>query len=206
MCGVPGSMKPILACLLLFLAATTAQRAETWSTPETLWQDAVSQSPGLPGPHISLGAYYMSQGRYPRALQEYQAADLLNLREDLQGKNREMAELFVAMNIADILIRTGQIESGHQVLKQAWLQTPGFPGYAVNLSWFYLYNHEPQKAVGFLNEGIAHLAEYEWFPRKGDLFINRAVAWSRLHQCDLARDDYAKALEYTTDFIEQPCI
>lgn len=147
----------------------------------------------------------MSEGRYDDALQEYQTAEVLSLDARTPPHEREMTQLLVAMDISDILIREQRIEEAHQVLKQAWISHPGFPGYAVNLSWFYLKGGEPEKAALILRDGIGHFNDYPWFPKKGKLYVNLAAAMLVEGRCDAARDAYAIARRYQEAFLEPTC-
>src|SRR6516164_1980074 len=174
----------------------TLARSLVWRTPETLWRDAMVKAPLRPRPHFNLGAAMMAKGRLDDALEEYQTAEKLSLAPGTPISEREMTQLLTGMNIADIMIRQGRYEEAHQILKQAWILNPGFPGYSVNLGWFYLHEKQPTKAVLVLSDGIVHFRDYPWFPRKGSLYINLGLALEMLGECEASREAYAVAGQY----------
>ena len=145
----------------------------------------------------------MSEGRFDDALREYQAAEVLSM--DSPPHEREMTELLAAMDIADILILEHRTEEAHQILKEAWKAHPGFPGYAINLSWFYLKENQPQKAQAVLVSGIQHFDQYPWFPKKGSLYVNLGATMLIEGECEAAREAYALARRYDETFKEPAC-
>lgn len=195
---------PVLFALLM----ATMIRNTVWMSVETLYADTVAKSPLKERPHINLAQAYQMQGRYGSAIREYQAAELISLDDPDKGR-AQISELFALLNITHIFEKTGHIEEAHQILKQGWLKYPGFPGFAVNISVFYLRNNEPDKALYFLNEGIAALDDYKWFMDRGLLFVNRGVAYQMKGDCFHARLDYQEAHHYpdmpkTPECLETP--
>jgi Tfp pilus assembly protein PilF len=65
------------------LAMHTVFRNTTWSTPISLWQDAVDQAPGHWLPHLMLGEAFREAGRCPDAIPEYRVAIAGNPDEPL---------------------------------------------------------------------------------------------------------------------------
>ena len=176
--------------ILAFLLGTIA-RNEVWRSSVRLWTDVVEQSPHKPRGWINLGQAYEKQGDLGRALDMYQMAERVSLEPEVDPHQRLITELLVGMNISDILMRTGHEEEAHQILKQAWLAHPGFPGFAINLSVFYIQEGYPEKAIPFLTEGIAQELNYPWFTETAILYLNRAEAYRLSGNCSAAAADYA---------------
>lgn len=158
-----------------------------------IWADVAEKSPDKPRGWINLGLDYQKLGRFDKAIQSFQKAQMAAMRPDIDPHQAQMARIFTTMNMSDIYSRNGQPETAHQILKAAWLQDPGFPGYAVNLSLFYIREQQPEKAVWIAGEGIDSLENYKWFLYAGQLYLNRGEAYRFMGKCEEAAADYAMA-------------
>ncbi len=121
----------------------------------------------------------------------YQKAGVIAL-ERPDAREVKMAQILSTLNITDLMIRQGQFENAHQVLKTAWTGER-FPGYAVNLSIFYIQEGSFDKAAAFLTEAISRQEDYKWFSAHGRLYLNREEAYRLMGDCDRAKADFAEA-------------
>ena len=65
------------AAVVFVAALATHARAEVWSDPATLWEDAVRKSPGKSRAAFQLGYAYFSEQRYDRAVAAFEKAAAL---------------------------------------------------------------------------------------------------------------------------------
>lgn len=160
-----------------------------------IWADVVQKSPNKPRGWINLGLDYRKLGQFDKAVESFQHAEVAAMRPGADPHQAQLARIYAAMNITDIFMHTGREEEAHQILKSAWLEDPGFPGYAVNLSLFYIEEQQFEKAVWITTEGIGKLRDYPWFLYKGQLYLNRGEAYRLLGRCPEAETDYKLARE-----------
>ncbi|MBT4097191.1 MAG: tetratricopeptide repeat protein [Gemmatimonadetes bacterium] len=66
----------VLATVLLALLST--QRNQAWSSPNTIWKDAIARGPLMPRPHVNLGKVLLEQGQYEEAIEATMAGLNLN--------------------------------------------------------------------------------------------------------------------------------
>ena len=70
----PARLVTALAAVLCVAGSLTLLRARVWSSPLTLWKDAVAKSPLKSRPHQQLAFAYFTLGRCAEALDHYQVA------------------------------------------------------------------------------------------------------------------------------------
>ena len=183
--------------LIVLPAAIAWDVWNTWQAceghPCGIYQDTALKSPNKSRPHINLGRAYLLHGRADLALREYQQADLVSLEET--EPTRSYAQILVATNISDLFMRTGRMEEGHEILKEAWLKHPHAPSLAFNLSSYYLTRKppEPEKALAFLDDALAHQDEFhvtDW--DRGRLYWNRAASYQLLGRCAEKHEDFMR--------------
>jgi tetratricopeptide (TPR) repeat protein len=134
--------------VLLVAAAVTHARAEVWSSPISLWEDTVSKSPNKARDHLQLALAYYDQGRFDRAVAEYQRAasleppeygmllnwalayDGLNQPENAIAKLRQAAYLdataHVYSQIGMVYGKRGQMKEAMEALDRAEQIDPNF--------------------------------------------------------------------------------
>ena len=92
---------PLLALVIVFYGALSIQRSLVWSTPATLWANAIAQAPFMPRPHLWMGDVYKTQGRNQKALDSYNIALTVNpgmlSGADLLAINNNMGAAYLAL-------------------------------------------------------------------------------------------------------------
>ena len=84
--GVPAAAA-LLAVAVVALAGTTYARNAVWGSQKSLWEDTVSKSPLKARPHNNLGPLYFDEGKYDRAIEQYEIALRLEPDYDLAHNN-----------------------------------------------------------------------------------------------------------------------
>ena len=138
----------VAGAIVLLAAVVTHARAEVWSSPVSLWEDTVGKSPKNARDHQQLAAAYYDQGRFDRAVAEYQrsaeletpeysmllnwalAYDGLNQPDQALAKLREAAALdptaHVYSQIGMVYGKRGQMIEAMEALDQAEKRDPNF--------------------------------------------------------------------------------
>ncbi|MBI2982338.1 MAG: tetratricopeptide repeat protein [Deltaproteobacteria bacterium] len=88
------------------LSIMTYRRNLVWSSPVTLWQDAVAKAPGKARAHGNLGSALETQGRIDEAMREYQTA--LTLKPDYSQALNNLGGVFMARGHVEDAIRAYQ--------------------------------------------------------------------------------------------------
>ncbi len=192
--------------IVLVLACMTWARNRVWHSEISLWTDSISKSPELPRPHVNLGVSLLKERKYGEAIQQFQTAELLaTTRTDMSDSERESTQILATANIAEVFNVAGKFDMAHEVLKQGWIAHPGFPGFALGLSSYYINRNEPDKAEAFLRDALANgMKLYPWFYRQGQLHFNLGLARQLQGDCDGAKAEYALAMEADADIQEIP--
>jgi tetratricopeptide (TPR) repeat protein len=142
------TLAALCLAVLLVAAAVTHARAEVWSSPISLWEDTVRKSPNQARDHLQLALAYFDQGRFDRAVAEYQRAaslqppeysmllnwalayDGLNQPEDAIAKLRQAAYLdataHVYSQIGMVYGKRGQMKEAMEALDRAEKIDPNF--------------------------------------------------------------------------------
>lgn len=169
-----------------------------------LWEDVVSKSPKKTRAHINLGRAYQESGRYDEAIQEFQAAMILSTFPSTPEYQRHTTRQLASMNIAQMLLTTGQFDLAEKLLVGVWNEEPGFPGIATNLSVIYAARGQVQLAFEVIEAGISQLPNYPWYSGDGKLYLNRAILEKQMSRCTEAIADSRTAATLDADLPQEP--
>ncbi len=143
--GVP-AVTAALTAVVVVLAGAAYARNTVWGSQKTIWEDVVAKSPLKARPHNNLGPIYFDEGKYDRAIEQYEIALRLEPDYDLAHNNlgnayrmkgwtdKAIEQYEIALNLNPqfidahnnlglALLRTGHREEGIKEINTAYAIT-----------------------------------------------------------------------------------
>lgn len=159
----------LCGCILVVMTGLTHARAMVWSDAVTLWEDTVAKSPGRSRPHFQLAMAYYDQGKFDRAVAEFEKAaalekpdvqllldwglayDGLHQPEKALDKLRQAAALEPT---AHVYTQIGKVYADHRQWKEAMEAfgtaerlDPAYPATYAYKGLVHLANNDPAGAI-----------------------------------------------------------
>jgi len=138
-----------LAAILALLIAMSWRQSRLWHDSETLFRHALSQSPGIPEVHNSLGSVLVGQRRIEEGLAEYRKA--LAIKPDF---TRAMNNLGLA------LIGQGRYAEAIEQYQKALAFEPDYAFAHNNLGLALMYLDRTTEALGHFRRAVALVPDY----------------------------------------------
>jgi tetratricopeptide (TPR) repeat protein len=211
---------PVVIALSLvgaLFCAWTYERNQVWADEITLYRDSAVKSPGKARPQNNLGAALSRQGRFPEAVERYQAA--LKIKPEYADAH---------YNLGYALSKTGKLDEGLAHFREAVRIEPKRVKYLNNLGVALALKGNYAEAIGVLEKALkinpsdadAHNnlglvlkkqgdpeAAMQHFssavaldPRHPDALYNRGIILMDDGQFEVARKHFARVLEISPGY------
>lgn len=185
---------------LIVLGAIPAPRPVVHLPISGIWRDTARKSPLKLRVRSWFAIQLMNSGQLDEALTEFGALYQLAAGGDYPEKDRQMAILNAETNASLVMLKQGRLQDAESFLRDAWLRDPGFPGFAVGLTYFDIQRGKLDEAIAIATDGIHGMTLYASTNPEpffaGKLYLNRGMAYLMSGKCSEALKDFTKARTY----------
>lgn len=144
--------------ILLACAVLTYQRSHVWQSPESIWAEAVKESPLLPRTHLNLSGVYQEQKRYDDAIAEDQKAWDLSGDVRRMRRHQEMTEQSAESDMALLYLMKGDFRMSARMNGAILSSHPNDKTALINMAAAEMaLGMCPQAFVDYMKAGIADL-------------------------------------------------
>lgn len=98
----------LMIVIVVLLSVGTYNRNIIWKNEQTLWEDVIAKTPNNSRAHNELGAVFRDQGKYDKAIEQFEKALKINSNY-----------AFIYYNLGDIQYRLGNYENALAYFKKA---------------------------------------------------------------------------------------
>jgi len=178
-----GAARSVLAGLFAVLAVVslvqTWKRCDVWQSSGTLWNDAIAKYPHqVVDAYNNRGYYYISEGRYPEALADFNEAIALNAKVPR-----------VWVNKGSVFAETNQNDSAYVCFARAIELKPDYPEALSNRGGIRSRQGDLAGAVEDFSRAIQLKPEFR------DAYNNRALVYFRMGEFEKAVADRRRVME-----------
>lgn len=154
-------MKSLIgAVVLLACAVFTYQRSHVWQSRESIWAEAVKESPLLPRTHLNLGELYDDRHQFTLAIDQNNAAFDLSFDPRRMKRHQEMTRRSAQANVARILLEMGQFKASAELNTQILEQNPFDQTALINRAAARMALHDcPEAFLDYLKAGFSELPQ-----------------------------------------------
>ncbi|MBI5741582.1 MAG: tetratricopeptide repeat protein [Nitrospirae bacterium] len=168
----------VFGTIILVLASATYARNSLWGDRVSLWEDAVSKSPGSPRGYNNLGIAYSEKGQYEKAIAAYEYC--ISLYPSYRTAYVNLGVAYAA---------TGRVDKAIGAFTQAVALDPKNSIAYINLGRAFNQTGRPDKAVE------NHIRAIEIDPNSSSAYHGLGTAYVRLGRLDDALAAYSRFAE-----------
>jgi tetratricopeptide (TPR) repeat protein len=155
------------------------------------YQQATRDYPGSPHFYVLLGQVYSSKRDWSKAREAYEKALQLKPNDPVASNN-----------LANVILRNGGNADEALALAQVAHQLlPDSPVAADTLGWAYYQKGAYRLAVNIL-KGAIQLQQKSKAPENPDIYYHLGLAYQKMEQPALARQQFERALKINPDYVE----
>jgi tetratricopeptide (TPR) repeat protein len=152
-------MKSLIgAAILMVCAVLTYQRSQAWQSHESIWEEAVKESPLLPRPHLNLSGAYEEKGQYEKALAEELEALQLSSDGRRMARHQSMTKMDAMVNIALLYLLKGEFRKSEELNSEILEDIPDDKTALINRAAARMALHDcPEAFLDYLKAGFQEL-------------------------------------------------
>ena len=134
--------------LIVGLGHATYLRNFAWKTEETLWSDASMKAPDQFRPHHNLGVYYQKQGRFQKAISEFEKA----LKSE--GLNRRTETVVTYYQLGRVYQQVGDLQKSKGFYEKALQMDANLPHALADLAVLHGAEGDAGAALAYLERAF----------------------------------------------------